>query len=227
MSLGRTEVVRRKDAASFYPALSHSLRTLSPSSKGALKRPSYRRWRHSIQTTKEAMMVSGKVLAGLLAGLLALGGVGAALADDGSDDRLAALDAVDVRKDDAAADVELEDDSDDRDDQTGDGDNTKGDDDTNGGNDTGDRDSTRGFDGSGGGDNTPDRDNTAGNDGTDQGHNTDGDATAGNDGSDGGDNSEVAPAAAAAPAPAPAPVYDGYSDDGGGYAGGSASAGSG
>jgi hypothetical protein len=158
-------------------------------------------------------MITARLLVVLLASALAIGGVTAAIADDG-DEETSAFEAVDLRKDDAGADVELVDDEQD-DDPTGDRDKTRGDDDTNQGHNH-DRDATGGDDGTAGGDNS-DGDRTAGDDGTGLGNNHDGDATAGDDASAGGDNSEVA----VAPEPAPAPVYDDYSDDDGYAYGGS------
>jgi hypothetical protein len=152
--------------------------------------------------------MSARILIIALCGVVAIGGVGAALADDG-DEQIGSLDPVDLRKDDSLGDAELVDDEP-NDDPTGDGDKTRGDDGTSWGHNN-DHDSTAGHDGTGGGDNT-DGDNTWGDDGTNWGHNNDHDSTGGHDGTSGGNNSEyVAPA----PAPAPAPVYDDYSDDGG------------
>jgi hypothetical protein len=135
-------------------------------------------------------------------------GVGAAIADDGSDE-LAALDQVELRKDDASADTELVDD---------DGDDPEP---------TGDRDKTKGDDGTNGGDNTGDGDDTGGNDGTGGGDGTGNDVSAGlGDGTRGGGVTQDGDTSVAAPAPAPAPVYDDYSDDAGQYYGGSDDGGS-
>ena len=140
-----------------------------------------------------------------LCAVLALGGLGTAfvaLGDDGDDD--ARQQPIELRKDDANAEIAQEEPD------PGDGDDTKGDDGTGGGNNTGDGDRTRGNDGTRGGNNTGDGDATAGNDGSSGGANTgDGDATVGNDGTGGGDNSYVAPAA-------PAGGYGGGGDDSGG-----------
>jgi len=136
-------------------------------------------------------MTIGRLAVLALAAVLALGGIGtafAALSSDGSDD--AAAQPIELRKDDAGAEIVADDDD------QGDGDRTRGDDGTSGGDNTGDGDRTRGNDGTDGGNNTGDGDRTRGNDGTDGGDNTgDGDATWGNDGTGGGDNSYVAPAA--------------------------------
>jgi hypothetical protein len=168
-------------------------------------------------------MIARLVVFALIAAL-AIGGVGAAIGSDG-DDELAALEEIELRKDDASGEVELVGDEGD-DDQTGDRDNTRGDDGTNAGHNTGDGDGTDGNDGTGHGDNTPDGDGTRGNDGTGGGDGTGNDASAGFGGDDtlggGGASFEgdtAPPAAAPAPAPAPAPVYDDYSDDGGAYYG--------
>jgi hypothetical protein len=122
------------------------------------------------------------------------GGIGVAFAELFDDDNeAAALDTIELRKDDAGGAELVEDD--DPEPQPGDGDATLGDDGTGGGNNTGDGDRTRGNDGTSGGNNTGDGDRTRGNDGTSGGNNTgDGDATLGNDGTRGGDNSYVAPA---------------------------------
>jgi hypothetical protein len=133
-----------------------------------------------------------RILLIALCGLVAIGGVSAAIADDGSDET-GSVSPVDVRKDDTGNDTELVDEEPDDD-------------------PTGDRDQTRGDDGTNGGDNS-DGDKTAGDDGTSWGHNVDHDATGGDDGTGGGDNSEVA--VAPVPAADPAPVYDDYSDDAG------------
>ena len=121
-------------------------------------------------------MTIGRLAVLALAAVLALGGIGTAFAaladDDGGDDD--GVQAIELRKDDATAELVSDDDDE------GDGDRTRGDDGTSGGNNTGDGDRTRGNDGTGGGDNTGD-----------------GDATWGNDGTGGGDNSYVAPAAPA------------------------------
>jgi hypothetical protein len=152
-------------------------------------------------------MTTGRLAVLALAALLAFGGIGTAFALDGGDDDPGMADPVELRKDDAAADVIVEED----DGPDGDGDSTRGDDGTAGGDNTGDGDATRGNDGTAGGDNTGDGDATRGNDGTRGGDNTgDGDATWGNDGTGGGDNSYVAPAA---------PAYGGGDDSGGGTTG--------
>jgi hypothetical protein len=140
-----------------------------------------------------------------LAAILAFGAIGTAFALTGGEDDAGAVDTVELRKDDASAEVLVEED----DDGPGDGDSTRGDDGTRGGDNTGDGDRTRGNDGTSGGDNTGDGDRTRGNDGTSGGDNTgDGDGTWGNDGTGGGDNPYVAPA----------PVYGG-GDSGGGTTG--------
>lgn len=93
----------------------------------------------------------GKLAVLVVALGIALGGIGAALADRvGSDDRSAVQLATDVdaRKNDADDDIVV------LDDDEGDGDKTRGDDGTSGGNNTGDGDWTAGSDGTGGGDNT-------------------------------------------------------------------------
>ena len=105
----------------------------------------------------------GRFMVFALVAALILSGVGAAISEDG-DDEFAALEQIELRKDDAPGEVELVDDEGDGD-PTGDRDNTKGDDGTNGG-ETGDGDGTAGFDGTSHGDNTPDGDDTRGNDGT-------------------------------------------------------------
>ena len=143
-------------------------------------------------------MTTGRLAVLALAALLAFGGLGTAFALDGDDDGPGGAQPIELRKDDASAEVLTEEDDGDPE-PTGDGDATRGDDGTGGGNNTGDGDRTRGNDGTRGGDNTGD-----------------GDATWGNDGTGGGDNSYVAPAA-------PAPAYGGGGDDSGG--GGSASGG--
>jgi hypothetical protein len=95
--------------------------------------------------------MTGKILALTIAGVLAVIGVGTALADLGSsDDSADSAQAIELRKDDADADAELVDEDDE-----GDGDGTRGDDGTRGGDNTGDRDGTRGDDGTSGGNNTP------------------------------------------------------------------------
>jgi hypothetical protein len=146
----------------------------------------------------------GRLMVFALVAAIGLAAVGAAIDDDGGDD-LAALDEIELRKDDASPDAELVDDD--------------ADDDP-----TGDRDDTQGDDGTNGGDNTADGDDTGGNDGTGGGDGTGNDASAGSggDGTLGGggasyEGDTAAPAAAPAPAPAPAPVYDDYSDDAGEY----------
>jgi hypothetical protein len=155
-------------------------------------------------------MTTGRLAVLALAALLAFGGLGTAFALDGGDDDPGSAQPIELRKDDASAEVLTEEDDGDPE-PTGDGDRTRGDDGTGGGNNTGDGDRTRGNDGTRGGDNTGDRDATAGNDGTRGGDNTgDGDATWGNDGTGGGDNSYVAPAA---------PAGGGYGDSGGGTTG--------
>jgi hypothetical protein len=95
--------------------------------------------------------MSVRILIIALCGVIAVGGVGAALADDGDDDG-GSLEAVDLRKDDAGADAELVDDEP-NDDPTGDGDKTRGDDGTSWGHNN-DHDSTAGHDGTDGGDNS-------------------------------------------------------------------------
>jgi hypothetical protein len=132
--------------------------------------------------------MTGRLAVIALAAVLALGGIGTAFALDGDDDAPESQ-PIELRKDDATADVLTEEDDDGPD---------------------GDGDSTRGDDGTGGGDNTGDGDRTRGNDGTRGGDNTgDGDATYGNDGTGGGDNSYVAPA----------PAYGGGDVSGGGTTG--------
>ena len=136
-------------------------------------------------------MTTGRLAVLALAAVLAFGGLGTAFALDGDDDGPGATQPIELRKDDASAEVLTEEDDGDPE-PSGDGDRTRGDDGTDGGNNTGDGDRTRGNDGTGGGDNTGD-----------------GDATWGNDGTGGGDNSYVAPAA---------PAYGG-GDSGGGTTG--------
>jgi hypothetical protein len=84
-----------------------------------------------------------------LCAVLALGGLGTAfvaLGDDGDDD--ARQQPIELRKDDANAEIAQEEPD------PGDGDDTRGDDGSAGGNNTGDGDATWGNDGSGGGDNS-------------------------------------------------------------------------
>jgi hypothetical protein len=94
-----------------------------------------------------------RILLVALCGLIAVGGVGAALADDG-DESLGSFEAIDVRKDDSGTDTELVDDDEDGD-GDGDGDKTAGDDGTGQGHNH-DADATGGDDGTGGGDNSED-----------------------------------------------------------------------
>ena len=122
-------------------------------------------------------MTTGRLAVLALAALLAFGGLGTAFALGGGDDDPRATEPIELRKDDASAEVLTEED-DGGPEPTGDGDSTRGNDGTRGGDITGDGDRTRGNDGTRGGDNTGD-----------------GDATYGNDGTGGGDNSYVAPAA--------------------------------
>jgi hypothetical protein len=76
--------------------------------------------------------MTGKILALTIAGVLAVIGVGTALADLGSsDDSADSAQAIELRKDDADADAELVDEDDE-----GDVDGTRGDDGTSGGNNT-------------------------------------------------------------------------------------------
>ena len=88
-----------------------------------------------------------------LAAILAFGGLTTAFALSGDDDGTASADPIELRKDDAASDVLVEEDDDGPD---GDGDSTRGNDGTRGGDNTyvGDRDGTWGDDGTGGGDNS-------------------------------------------------------------------------
>jgi hypothetical protein len=95
--------------------------------------------------------MSARILILTLCGLVAIGGVSAAIADD-SDDETATLNPVELRKDDSAPDTELVDD-DEGDDPTGDRDKTRGDDGTNWGHNN-DHDSTAGHDGTSGGNNS-------------------------------------------------------------------------
>jgi hypothetical protein len=95
--------------------------------------------------------MTAKILIIALCGVIAVGGVGAALADDG-DDQVGSLEPIDVRKDDSLGGTELVDDEPD-DDPTGDGDKTRGDDGTSWGHNH-DHDSTANDDGTGGGDNS-------------------------------------------------------------------------
>ena len=130
----------------------------------------------------------------LLAGLMAFGGLGLAVVDVfGDDDEPAAMNSIELRKDDAGGAELVADDNPEPAPPPGDGDRTRGSDGTSGGNNTGDGDRTRGNDGTSGGANTGD-----------------GDATVGNDGTGGGDNSYVA---------APAPGYGGGDSGGGGTSG--------
>jgi hypothetical protein len=144
-------------------------------------------------TRSRRVEMTGKAIALVAIGVIALGGVGSALGDLGEDDSEAQLSELELRKDDSSDDVELVDD--DQDDGDGNSQNPE----TQSGENTGGTADTRGT-------------------GAD-GDTGDGDATAGNDGTGGGDNSYVAPAedsyVAPAPAPAPAYEYDGGSDDGG------------
>jgi hypothetical protein len=151
-----------------------------------------------------------RILAGSLAAVLALGGIGTVLAStyqtasvdpveintgverDDSDRApqapALAADEIAARRDDADLDDGLQV-IDVPDEPTGDGDDTAGDDGTSGGDNTGDGDSTKGDDGTSGGNNTGDGDNTRGDDGTSGGNNSgDGDATKGDDGTSGGNN---------------------------------------
>jgi hypothetical protein len=134
-------------------------------------------------------MMTVKIVVLMVAGVLAVVGVGTAIADLGSsDDSEGPAQNIELRKDDSGADTELVDEEDE-----GDGDGTRGDDGTRGGNNTGDRDGTRGNDGTSGGNNTPVAASV--------------------------NEVHVAPPPAPAPAPALAPAYSddggGYSDDGG------------
>jgi hypothetical protein len=95
--------------------------------------------------------MSARILIIALCGLVVVGGVSAALADDDGE-QTEPLNPIDVRKDDSAADAELVDDEPD-DDPTGDGDKTRGDDGTGWGHNH-DRDATGGDDGTDGGDNS-------------------------------------------------------------------------
>jgi hypothetical protein len=95
--------------------------------------------------------MTAKILILALCVVVAIGGVGAALADDG-DDEVGTMDPIEVRKDDSSAGTELVDDDPD-DDPTGDGDQTRGDDGTDWGHNH-DRDATGGDDGTDGGDNS-------------------------------------------------------------------------
>lgn len=90
-------------------------------------------------------MITARFLVAILATAVAAGGVTAAVADSGGDDLPAALEAVELRKDDGAPDVDLVDD-DENDDPTGDRDKTRGDDGTNAGHNH-DGDATGGGDG--------------------------------------------------------------------------------
>ena len=128
-----------------------------------------------------------KILLLALCGVVALAGVTGAFADDGGEPT-EALEPIEVRKDDSAAEVELVDD--DRDDDP-----------------TGDRDETRGDDGTNAGHNN-DGDATGGDDGTDGGDNSEAAASA-------APAPVAAPEPTPAPAAAPAPAYDDYSDDAG------------
>jgi hypothetical protein len=130
-------------------------------------------------------MRASRILAGSIAALLALGGIGTVLATtyepidvapveiDTSlerDDSDRAPDAPALRADAVAARLDKDDVVDDLeaidvpDEPTGDGDDTKGDDGTSGGNNTGDGDNTRGDDGTSGGDNTGDDTDDSGDD---------------------------------------------------------------
>lgn len=135
----------------------------------------------------------GRIAIGALAALVAVSGyaVASGRLDDTKEAR-ASDDEITLRREELADEVQAVED----DDNTGDGDKTKGDDGTNGGNNTGDGDDTNGNDGTNGGNNTytGDGDATNGDDGTSGGANTytgDGDATAGDDGTNGGDNTDV------------------------------------
>ena len=101
-------------------------------------------------------MTIGRLAVIALVAVLALGGIGTAVALSGGEDDPAATDPIELRKDDAGADVaEADDDGDDADPaaaNTGDGDDTRGDDNTRGGANTGDGDDTRGDDDTGAGD---------------------------------------------------------------------------
>jgi hypothetical protein len=101
--------------------------------------------------TQEASNMTTKILLIALCGVLAVSGVGAALADDG-DDAVGSLEPIEVRKYDSQGDVELVDDDPD-DDPTGDRDKTRGDDGTDWGHNH-DHDSTANDDGTRGGDNS-------------------------------------------------------------------------
>ena len=96
-------------------------------------------------------MITARFLVAILATAVVAGGVTAAVADSG-EGQPDALEAVELRKDDATADVELVDD-DDNDDPTGDRDKTRGDDGTSLGHNH-DVDATGGDDGTAGGDNS-------------------------------------------------------------------------
>jgi len=135
--------------------------------------------------------MTGKALALALAGLLAVGGLGAVLASTGSSDELDRTPLIDLRKDDEDADVEV----DDRDGDDDDRDKGKSRDDL--------RDREQG---NRAGERTPGGDSAPGGERTRRG-------TSG--GAESGAPAPV-PAQQAAPEPAPAPAPVPYSDDGGG-----------
>ena len=91
----------------------------------------------------------------LLAGLMAFGGLGLVATNVfGDDDDAAAINPVDLRKDDAGGAELVADDDPEPAPPPGDGDRTRGNDGTSGGNNTGDGDATVGNDGTAGGDNS-------------------------------------------------------------------------
>ena len=94
--------------------------------------------------------MTGRLAVIALAAVLAFGGIGTAFALDGDDDAPESQ-PIELRKDDATADVLTEEDDGDPD-PTGDGDSTRGDDGTSGGNNTADNTNTGGD--TGGGDTT-------------------------------------------------------------------------
>ncbi len=98
-------------------------------------------------------MTIGRLAVLALAAVLAFGGLGTALALGGDDDDPRAAEPIELRKDDASAEVLTEED-DGQPDPTGDGDSTRGNDGTRGGDNTRDGDATYGDDGTGGGDNS-------------------------------------------------------------------------
>ena len=98
-------------------------------------------------------MTTGRLAVLALAAVLAFGGLGTAFALDGGDDDQGAAAPIELRKDDASAEVLTEEDDGDPE-PSGDGDNTRGNDGTRGGDNTGDGDATQGNDGTGGGDNS-------------------------------------------------------------------------